>query len=114
MEIELENKIFLLEDYENKNIMEAHIKEYIKNLRNNYPMAVITREFYKGKNILIRATEISEHKIIKNYGLEREEQEKGKGRIREKGINGIGENVYRDKGRSKGREHTSGNGRERY
>ena len=50
MELELANKIFLLEDYCNKSNMEEHIKEYIRKLKNDYPMAVVTREFYKGSN----------------------------------------------------------------
>ena len=114
MERELASKVFMVDDYASKNNMEEQIKEYIRKLKNDYPDASITREFYKGKNILIRATEVGEHKIIKNYDLEKEELWKGAGRIIEKGINGIGENVYKDKGKTKGREHTGGNGRERY
>lgn len=58
MEKELEKRIFMITNYENKNIMEEEIKEYIKILKKTYPNAVITREFYKGQNILVRATEI--------------------------------------------------------
>lgn len=39
--------------------MEESINDYIKTLKNKYPNAIITKEFYKGQNILIRATEIS-------------------------------------------------------
>ncbi len=56
MEKELESKIFMLEEYDSKENMEEIIKEYIKMLKNNYPKAVITKEFYKGSNILVRAT----------------------------------------------------------
>ena len=59
MEIELENKIFMLNDYINKDDMEENIKKYIEILKNKYPNVIITREFYKGQNILVRATEIS-------------------------------------------------------
>ena len=59
MERELENKIFMLNEFFNKDEMEEKIKKYIEILKNKYPNAIITREFYKGQNILVRATEIS-------------------------------------------------------
>lgn len=58
MEKELASKIFFLADYNSKENMEEHIKEYVMKLKETYPNAVITREFYKGQNILVRATEI--------------------------------------------------------
>jgi len=58
MERELENKIFMLNDYINKDDMEENIKKYIDILKNKYPNAIITREFYKGPNVLVRTTEI--------------------------------------------------------
>ena len=59
MERELENKIFMLNEYENKEDMEEEIKKYTEILKIKYPNAIITREFYKGQNILVRSTEIS-------------------------------------------------------
>lgn len=56
MEKELISKIFTLKNYSNKNTMEEHIKKYIKKLKMEYPTAIITKEFYKGENILVRAT----------------------------------------------------------
>lgn len=38
--------------------MEKHIKEYIRKLKNDYPMAIVTREFYKENGVLIRATKL--------------------------------------------------------
>ena len=58
MERELENKIIMLNDYINKDDMEENIKKYIDILKNKYPNAIITREFYKGQNVLVRTTEI--------------------------------------------------------
>lgn len=58
MERELEKRIFMITNYESKNSMEEDIKEYIKILKKAYPKAIITKEFYKGQNILVRATEI--------------------------------------------------------
>lgn len=58
MERELENRIFMFDDYKNKEDMEKEIEEYIGILKNKNPNAIITREFYKGKNILVRATEL--------------------------------------------------------
>ena len=56
MEKELASKIFMLEDYNSKENMEEHIKEYIRKLKIEYPTAIVTREFYKGENILVRVT----------------------------------------------------------
>lgn len=73
MERELENKIFILNDYINKDDMEENIKKYIEVLKNKYPNAIITREFYKGQNILVRATEIS-YKAITNKQVNKERE----------------------------------------
>lgn len=56
LEKELISKIFTKKNYSNKNNMEEHIKEYIKKLKMEYPTAIITKEFYKGENILVIAT----------------------------------------------------------
>lgn len=56
MEKELDSKIFMVFDYINKTNMEEHIREYIRKLKNECPDAIITKEFYKGENILVRAT----------------------------------------------------------
>ena len=66
MEKELDSKIFFINDYASKNNMEEHIKEYIRKLNIDHPNANITKEFYIGKNILVRATE------IKNNNAEKE------------------------------------------
>ena len=111
LERELASKIFILEEYTSKENMEDHIKEYIYMLKNKFPEAIITREFYKGNNILVRATEINNHmKKSDKAELEREEV-----RIKEKGINGLGENVYieRSNSKSRGFGYNGGNERER-
>lgn len=53
--------------------MEENIKKYIEILKNIYPNAIVTREFYKGKNILVRATEIS-NKVINNKKIKKERE----------------------------------------
>ena len=58
MENELASKIFMVNDYASKNNMEEQIKEYIRKLKIEYPTAIVTKEFYKGENILVRATEV--------------------------------------------------------
>ena len=72
MERELENKIFFLDEYTNKDEMEENIKKYIELLKNKYPNAIITKEFYKGQNVLVRATEMS-NKTIKNKQIKEKE-----------------------------------------
>ena len=73
MERELENKIFILNKYTNKDEMEENIKKYIELLKNKYPNAIITREFYKGQNVLIRATEIN-NKSIESKQINKEKE----------------------------------------
>lgn len=117
MEFELERKIFLVEDYASKLEMEESIKEYISKLKSNYPMATITKEFYKSNGVLVRATQINAYKKKEDIELSKETQEQELDYIREKGIKGIGENVDKEveKGNRSGKERDSSRkeGRER-
>lgn len=72
MEKELASKIFMIDDYENKNEMEEKIKEFMKELKKEYPNATITKEFYKGVNILVRATEFFFSKDLSSKKCEKE------------------------------------------
>lgn len=72
MERELEHKIFWENDYINKNDMETEIKEYISDLKSKYPLAIVTREFHKGKNVLVRATEIKSKNNLKKQDKDKE------------------------------------------
>ena len=83
MERELTSKIFILEEYTSKENMEEHIKEYIYMLKEKYSNATITREFYKGSNVLVRATMI-ENKTI-DVKQNNEEREKDDWYIRQRG-----------------------------
>ena len=60
-------------EFINKDDMEENIKKYIDILKNKYPNAIITREFYKEQNILVRATEIS-NKAITNKQVNKERE----------------------------------------
>ena len=104
MEKQLASKIFILGDYTSKENMEEHIKEYINQLKANFPSSIVTREFYKGNSVLVRTTQINSNFNKKEHHLEKEEV-----RIKERGINGLGENVYREKDTG----HNGGNERER-
>ena len=72
MEQELEHKIFFEDEYLNKNDMEKEIKEYISDLKSTYPLAIVTREFHKGKNVLVRATEIKSKNNLKKQDKDKE------------------------------------------
>lgn len=110
MERQLASKIFILDDYNSKKDMEKHIKEYINKLKVDFPSAIVTREFYKKNGVLVRATQINYDLNKKGHYIEREDKlEKEEVRIKERGINGLGENVYREKDT----EHNGGNERER-
>ena len=83
MERELEKKVFLLKKYVSNEEMEQCVKKYIEMLKNKYTNAVITREFYKGQNILVRATLI-ENKTI-NLNQKENEREIDDWYIRQRG-----------------------------
>ncbi len=73
MERELEKKVFLLNEFVSNEDMEENVKKYIEILKNKYHNAIITREFYKGQNILVRATLIENKTInLKEKDTERE------------------------------------------
>lgn len=84
MEKELASKIFMLNDYTSKNNMEEHIKEYIRKLKQEYPTACITKEFYKGENILVRATEVH-HQVNSKQNIKEQEKEVDDWYIRQRG-----------------------------
>ena len=106
MEKELASNVFLLQEYASKEIMEEYIKEYIQKLKKDYPLAIVTKEFFKGKNILVRATQVSPIQKNKKELEKGNELEKEEVRIKEKGINGIGENVYKNKAKEKSRDYS--------
>ena len=75
---------------------------------------MVSKEFYKGRNVLVRVTKIvstsiKKDNLEKDYELEKEEV-----RIKEKAINGLEENISRmQDGRSKKEKTRGGQGRER-
>lgn len=77
MEKELASKIFILADYNSKEDMEEHIKKYIRRLKDAFPFSVVTREFCKGKNVLVKATLVENKtnsiKIANEKSKERED-----------------------------------------
>ena len=77
-------------------------------MKNEYPSAIVTREFFKGKNILVRATQISQLQKNKKELEMENELEKEEVRIKEKGINGIGENTQRNLRERGGHERERG------
>lgn len=73
MERELEKKIFILSEYLSNEDMEENVNKYIEVLKKKYQNAIITKEFYKGQNILFRATLIENKTInLKEKDTERE------------------------------------------
>ncbi len=82
MEKELEYKIFYETQYSNITEMEVDAKKYMEILRNKFPEAIITKEFYKGKNLIVRATKVKKEVIIRrkdkeiDRGFERTREER--------------------------------------
>ena len=85
MEKEVASKVFMIKDYKEKKDMKEHIEEYIRSLKKEYPTAVITKEFYKGENIIVRATEIFNNKNIKQKQNEKELDREDDWYIRQRG-----------------------------
>ena len=72
MEKELEYKIFYEGQYSNIAEMEADAKKYMEILRNKFTEAIVTKEFYKGKNLIVRATKVKKEVIIRRKYKEKE------------------------------------------
>lgn len=53
---EVEQKIFYLKDFKDRVEMEKEAEKYASYLRLNYREAIVTKEYYKVENILVRAT----------------------------------------------------------
>ena len=83
MERELEKKIFILSEYLSNEDMEENVNKYIEVLKKKYSNAIITKEFYKGQNILVRAT-LVENKTI-NLKQKENEREIDDWYIRQRG-----------------------------
>lgn len=86
MEEELERKIFMLEDFENRTEMEKMADLYMKKLRNKYAYSrvIVTKEFYKNNNLLIRATRIGTRgRFDNNFKITKEELEREERKERE-------------------------------
>ena len=72
MEKELYSKIIYFEDYRNKDIFDIEVEKEYKRIKQEYLGCVVTKEFYKGNNILIRACEIKKISIKEKETEERE------------------------------------------
>ncbi len=92
MEKELYSKIIYFKDYSNKDIFDIEVEKEYKRIKQEYLGCVVTKEFYKGNNILIRAC-----KIEKLQTKEKEPEEKQYLRDRSDGFKSGG----RDRERSK-------------
>lgn len=71
MERELYNKIIYFKDYNDKAIFENEVQKELKRISEEYTNCVITKEFYKGNNVLIRVC-----KIEKVQAKEKEPEER--------------------------------------
>ncbi len=93
MEKELESKIFYIKDYDGRESLKFEVNKYIRALKEKYKECIVTKEFFKGENILVRCVKVnfeqnrtikSEKQIEKN-GKERYKEERtigGGGRFR--------------------------------
>lgn len=72
MELELERRIFYTEDFQDREEMKKTIDEFVLKLKREYPEASVTKEFYKGDSILVRATKF----FYKNTEKDKEDDSK--------------------------------------
>ena len=89
MEKELESKIFYIQDYDGSKSLKLEVNKYIKVLKEKYTDCIVTKEFFNGKNILVRCVKVNfeQNKTIKSElnGKERYKEERtisGGGRFR--------------------------------
>ncbi len=79
MEQELERKIFMLSDFKDRYEMEKIADLYVRKLKSKYAYSrvVVTKEFYKNSNILVRATRIgSRGRFDNNFKITKKELDK--------------------------------------
>lgn len=108
MERELAQRIFYRDHYQTKREMQQEVRKYIEKQKEAYPFASVTKQFYKGDNILVRVTQIDTVYQKKEKEEKEQELEKEIPRVREKGINGLGENAEREKSGHGGNERERG------
>lgn len=86
MEQELERKTFMLSDFKDRYEMEKIADLYVRKLRQKYSYSsvVVTKEFYKNTNILVRATRIgSRGRFGNNFQITKEELDREERKERE-------------------------------
>ncbi len=89
MEEELEEKIFYKKDYEDVRQLQTAAEEYAKEKRAEYPDCMVSKEYYKNDNILVRVTTIrqrykTERIMEKEKIRQLERSSRGRGRGRER------------------------------
>ncbi len=90
MERELYSKIIYFEDYSNKEIFDIEVEKEYKRIKQEYTDCIVTKEFYKGNNILIRVCKIEsmqtkeEKQEEKQYLRDRSDGFKSSGKDRER------------------------------
>ena len=53
-------------------VLAKMLNKEISDLKSKYPLAIVTREFHKGKNVLVRATEIKSKNNLKKQDKDKE------------------------------------------
>ena len=84
------SKIIYFEDYSNKEIFDIEVEKEYKRIKQEYTDCIVTKEFYKGNNILIRVCKIEsmqtkeEKQEEKQYLRDRSDGFKSSGKDRER------------------------------
>lgn len=91
---EVFSEIIYFDDYENKEAFEKAVEIEFQKVKRAYADCVVTKEFYKVNNILIRACKMERSRV-------QEEEEKEYMRQRDESYHNKGLEKGRDKGRER-------------
>ena len=72
MERELYSKIMYFEDYGDKDVFDIEVEKEYKRIKQEYLDCVVTKEFYRGNNILLR---VCKNEKAKSKVKEQEERQ---------------------------------------
>ncbi len=89
MEEEIESQIFYKKDYENEVELRKEAEKFAAEMRKKYPDCMVSKEFYRVENILVRVTTIrqrykTERILEKEKIRQKEMSSRGRGRGRER------------------------------
>ncbi len=88
MEEEVERKVFYKKDYNEVKELEEAAENFAKTMRAQYPDCMVSKEYEKNENILVRVTTIRQRykteRIMEKERQREMERDRGRGRQRQR------------------------------